>query len=475
MHRSAQTVAAVLLAAGMVSSLASGADTDIFTGSTFSAKDVRFCDTPGIERPCAALPKDVTGFDSSFIYRFLSEGAQFPFDQFAWQTFVALNWPVDGAGNPLSVDFGTAPAAPRRWQYLASAAEALPVVRESGACGPEAPGTLTLTKFRQADGFPLIDRALNYVVYDTRLDPSMQAYIAANGLGTRAGQKAFAAAKRPIGFPKGHYADKAKRRGGSAGAVVVKSAWRVLAGTAAPSTAPETVNGQAGRYFTRPGRIAIAATDSADGRARCIEARLGLVAMHIARRTLSGNGDKWIWSSFEHVGNAPLAGNGRKPNDLFEDEFFPGGCRAPAAVGRDYAFFRAGCAECRPNRIAPADWTWAAAPPYARAFSQSGGFGTQVTRCWRIWAGTSKLNAFWRSRLAGTVWANYRLLSAQWRGNYGGDEFFGHGEVPRYLANPVIETYVQDQRDGTCLGCHAGAETTAGQAADFSFLFQRAR
>ena len=443
-----------------------GAGAETFTASNFSAKDVRFCDTPGVERPCAALPNDVVGFDSSFIYRFLSEGAQFPFDLFAWQTFAALNWPVDGDGQPLDVELGARPAAARRWQRLARADDVLPTAETPGACGPEVPGTLSVATFRQADGLPLIDRALNYVVYDVRMNAAARSYIETNDLATRAGQQAFRDAKKAVGFPLGRYDDTDARRGGGPGALVIKSAWRVLAGRAAAESTD---------YFTRPGRIAVAAADSADGRARCIKATLALVAMHVARRTKSGNGDKWIWSTFQHVDNAPLAANGREPNDLFEDEYFPGGCPAPQATARDYAFFRAGCDDCRPNRLPAANWTWAAAPPYAKNFQQPGGFGTQVTRCWRIWPGTSKINAFWRTRLAGTVWANYRLLSAQWRGNYGGDEFFGNGEAPRFLANPAIETYGQERRDGTCLGCHATARTTAGQPANFSFLLQRAR
>lgn len=430
----------------------------------FEAEDVRFCDTPGVDGLCAALPNDITDFDSSFIYRFVSEAAQFPFDQFSWQTFVALNWPADRSGKPLPVRIGTAPAAPRRWQSLHQVAELFPG-QSAAACGADVPGTLTTSKFLQASGEPLIDRRLNYVVYDIRLDEAMRAYITANDLDTRAGQQAFAAAKRPIDFPRGHYDDRDARRGGVAGALVIKSAWRVLAGASAA---------EADRYFTVPGRIAVAAGDSADGHARCIETRLALVGMHIARRTFSGNGDRWIWSTFEHVDNAPMAANGRDPNDLFDDEYFPKGCQTPSFVDHIYAFYNPGCAHCTPNRIAPAHWTWAVRPPYAKAFAQAGGFGTQVTRCWALWRGTAKLNRIWRRRLAGTVWANYRLLSTQWRGNYGG-AFFGHGEVPRFLSNPVIETYVQDQRAGTCLGCHAGAETTAGEDAGFSFLLQRAK
>ncbi len=80
----------------------------------------------------------------------------------------------------------------------------------------------------------------------------------------------------------------------------------------------------------------------------------------------------------------------------------------------------------------------------------------------------------WREKLAGTVWANYVLIGTQWRGNRGG-VLHGRGEVPRFLANSVVETYVQAGMTGSCLGCHATAKTAAGQDADFSFLLRRAK
>lgn len=158
--------------------------------AAFEATDVRFCDTPGVARPCAALPHDVTDFDSSFIYRFLSENAQFPFDQFSWQTFVALNWPVDAAGAPLAALIGTAPEAPRRWQELHRAADVFAAATSADACGPESAGTVTLRQFRQASGEPLIDRTLNYAVYGTRLNDAMAAYVQDQRAGTCLGGRA---------------------------------------------------------------------------------------------------------------------------------------------------------------------------------------------------------------------------------------------------------------------------------------------
>jgi hypothetical protein len=47
-----------------------------------------------------------------------------------------------------------------------------------------------------------------------------------------------------------------------------------------------------------------------------------------------------------------------------------------------------------------------------------------------------------------------------------------NGNIPRYLANTVIETF--NRGDSSCLECHAMATTTAGQDANFSFLLSHA-
>ena len=100
--------------------------------------------------------------------------------------------------------------------------------------------------------------------------------------------------------------------------------------------------------------------------------------------------------------------------------------------------------------------------------------GAQQGEIPRTASGRPDMNGIWRARLAGTVWRNYHLVSTQWRGNYGG-EFFNVGEVPRYLSNSVIETYVQADKSGSCLGCHTSATTATGADGNFTFLLGRAR
>ena len=79
------------------------------------------------------------------------------------------------------------------------------------------------------------------------------------------------------------------------------------------------------------------------------------------------------------------------------------------------------------------------------------------------------MNATWQARLADTVLHNYMLVSSQWRGaNI--SPIFPHGELPRFLTNTTVETFVQTDPQGTCLGCHAAARTATGADANFTFL-----
>ncbi len=61
------------------------------------------------------------------------------------------------------------------------------------------------------------------------------------------------------------------------------------------------------------------------------------------------------------------------------------------------------------------------------------------------------------------------LISSQWRGA-NSDPVFPNGELPRFLTNASLETLVQIDSQGTCLGCHTTARTTTGADANLTFL-----
>jgi hypothetical protein len=257
------------------------------------------------------------------------------------------------------------------------------------------------------------------VVYDTRMNAVAADYIRAEGLNSRAGQAAFVR-HSAVAFPQGRLADAARGLSAAMPTVMIKTSWRLLADPA-----------EEARFFTVDGVVHVPAARSESGKDSCLSARLGLVGMHIILRTLSGNGDEWIWSTFEHVDNVPLAENARDVNSIYADELFPGGCGRPAAPPQSaYSFFDPDCPDCRTNRAAGAAWSWAAKPPYARIAGQAPRRGSQVVRCWKVFESTAAVNRRWQQHLAGTRWANYMLISTQWRGA-DKSPLFEHGEVPR--------------------------------------------
>ena len=395
--------------------------------------------------------------------------AQDPFDLFSWQAFIALNWPADDTGKPQKSAIGEARDAPRIWNHYATPAQLFGVAGDDVCAAERADRSqLVVDQFLQPGGRPLIDRDGNYVVYDTRVNSVLAGYLRDNRLDSVAGQIAFAESGAAVDFPVGYYADINARIGGSPGALAIKTAWRIMPPEALPAT-----DNEAARYHITDGFIAVAAEDSADGNARCIAAKLGLVGMHIVQRTQSGNGDDWIWTTFEHADNAPFAANARGANSILANPLFPGGCHAPGATDARYSFYRNDRAERPTNAVAGQRWRWATAAPFAVDVSDDGAGNAQVVRCWKPSAGTDAINQIWRQKLAGTVWANYQLSTTQWKGA-NEDALFPNGEVPRFLTNSAIETYLQTDHAGTCLGCHSTATDTTGNPSNFSFILRRA-
>ncbi len=421
-----------------------------------------YCIQPPFNELCAQLPHDILDFDASFVYRFLEKNAQTPFDIFSWETFVALNWPTDDDGVPLDQQIGTAPDAPRVWQSYVSPTELFSPDNKNDACShitDEAvfrPSSLV-----QSIGLPLIDKNLNYVVFDIRVNDEVVDYVKSNGFDTLSGQQAFKVSGKEIEFPQGHFQNNETRSGGAVGSVAVKSAWKII---------DQQAGDDPTRYYTVNGHISVPADMSENGKSFCAQEQLGLIGMHVMRRTKNGNGGDWIWTTFEHVDTAPIAANARRPNQVFADVLFPDGCHAPESVEANYALYDSECQNCPTNVKPPANMKWAQTPPYAmRADLKQ---GAQVVRCWSIFESTQYISDKWREKLAGTVWANYHLLSTQWKGARRGGYFLA-GEVPRFLTNSTMETFEQGIHNGTCMGCHLEALSTAGQDSNFSFLLRQ--
>ncbi len=428
-----------------------------------------FCMQPPYEQLCSILPHDQTDFSAQFVYMLIEKGAQDPFDMFSWQSFVALNWPANAQGQTQSHPIGTRPQATRVWQYYDELQTVFHMNDANEPCSTIYDNndkvTVLVQELIQASGHALIDSNLNFVVYDTRINPVAATYIKTNELDTRAGQEKFLATGDPIDFPMGYFEDNSSNNGGQPPSISIKTAWMIM---------DKNIRDASSRYYIVNGLISITAERSATGEAQCIETKLGLIGMHIVQRTRSGHGNEWIWSTFEHIDNAPTASNTRGINSIYDHDLFPGGCQAPVtSETKRYNLFNAACKDCETNNIKTTDWKWAERPPYAQSYAVQDQYGTQAVRCWDIFESTAAVNNLWHEKLTGTVWENYQLISTQWRGANKG-VLFENGEVPRFLTNTSMETFVQYRKDGSCMSCHVDAKTAAGQNANFSFLLRNA-
>ena len=458
----------------------------------------------GSDTLCSTMPADLVGLTAPMGYTPTTNiddetgnpfNPQQPnFDHFGWQMFMALNWPADKVADaPGQITNPKFAEAPRVW-------ESWPTVEDvfgGGASECPSNGRLTLqrtAKFHSSafiepfTSSPLIDVEGNFVMYDIRLNPREVAYLTDNGLVTKAGQEAFKAAN-PDGWdlPRGEVKGGDLLNKSIPGAMELKTAWRIL---------PE---GGSDSYYTLPGLVEIPAKHSATGKTLCLDVTLGMVGMHIMQKiSTPGNfSDFWIWATFEHSRNAPLADGGpisqkdTASNQQNEPPYGPvESCPVPDGAGDDWAFFNPACttadgAACAPNEELKysGDLLWEAEPPYAKRYLTSGKFGTQVTRCWQVYESANRVSARFHKALEGTVWANYDLIGVQWaNGGLDHPDPLRPFPAPIYLVNTTLETYLQTDpvlgkdgapskgAPGSCIMCHDNATDLSGNKSDFSFL-----
>jgi hypothetical protein len=424
--------------------------------TTAAATDTLCADPTRAMELCSAIPHEVQ-VSLPFGYTGLTATVQPAFDQFSWQSFVALNWPAGADGKPLPGPIGANPGSPRVWETYEDAADVFWPGTTAAACNTGG-GKLLLQmaknghvidpdgSFDEAVGGPLVDRNLNFVVFEKKMNPDEAAYVRANRLQDPQVQDTFSV----ISFPAGRYANQDSLSGGRVGAMEIKAAWRILQ----PAAGDDTT-----RYYRRAATIYVPAKHSATGQPLCVNAVVGLVGLHIAHKT--EDFPQWIWSTFEHVDNAPTC---------------PAGSTNCGQDGRRYSFYNPQCPTCpvnTPLALPAGDSTfrWAATPPYAARYAYSGRYGSQITRTQPVYDFTEAVNTRWHAALAGTVWAHYRLIGSQWL--TGTDSPGTAVSAPETLGNSVLESYIPNT--SSCVGCHQGATTVNGKtSADFSFLLEMA-
>jgi hypothetical protein len=194
------------------------------------------------------------------------------------------------------------------------------------------------------------------------------------------------------------------------------------------------------RFYTRRAWIRIAPN-------ACKETTVGLVALHVVQKTArTGN---WIWSTFEHVDNAP-------------DDPGPA-CKPPLPR---YTFHDRTCDEMpQPPRV-----------PHNDPFASPRLFNVVRTST-LISEFSREANDKYHGALSSTIWRNYQLVMTQWPiGNPSGpvlgsdcNKNFPGCHPMTSFANTVIETFFQltpnhQEFSMTCIACH-------GQTVESDFVW----
>ena len=435
--------------------------------------------------------------------------AQTPFDNMAWQMFVALNWAASAVKQPPSV--GLTISGPRVFQNYKKVSALfgdspvtarcsnptnLPVFN-IGSNGRGKPMPNNEEFFQASTNLPLIDINGNWTLYERRVNDAEEKYLLAPGgnaaqtLTTLAGQAAFTAAN-PGGAK---FTASATTPIGTTGSIEIKTSWRII--NPARGDDPS-------RYYTQNVMLAVPGDLVAGGQKICAApVTLGLVGMHIIQRNPPDPNNRallpqWIWATFEHVDNAPLA---QLPCSVATgcpkgaDWLNQASCGAAAPqMGVRYSYFDPkSSTSCTNNVPVPSssplpNYPWSAAQPYAKGGTAPGTALPQATRCWSIYPTTQTINTQWQSALAAlkSVFKNYTLVGTQWGTAV---ELRSPGvpsnAVPGMLSNLTLETYIQNYTGtepnlpgpGSCIGCHAFATLAAQPSpappppqSDFSFL-----
>ena len=368
-------------------------------------------------------------------------------DSFSWQSFVAVNWPA--SGNQKIGANGDNVAVWQLWKQDADILVQAGLVPKPWTAPPTIPryctekapaGTRILTHstkggelgdFLTPGNGPLIDQNGEYVRFEILVNEAMYDFILTNKLYSKAGQAAY----NPggvVAFPSGQL-------GGAPGAMMLKVAWKVLGSGDDP-----------GRFH-----VALAYIYDPGPTPSCELKQVGLVGLHISHKTT--NAPQWIWSTFEHVDNAPLLGGTAPAHYNFND-----GNPTNSQEGCELAKL------C--NVVPVGDW------------DPDSGVTTpvQVARL-DDFTPTAKLqNDAYVQALAAvnpkSVFANYRLVGTQFPSDVTSKSDPSGVPVPRFLANTTMETYLQGHVpnvSSNCASCHYQATMSDQRLSDFSFILAR--
>jgi len=381
------------------------------------------------------------------------------FDLYAWQMFLALNWPTDDRGEPAG-QINQTFVGPPRWTLWHDSST---IFQANGAtptaCGqPPQLRALALSRnldlpvsqglpsfqleanarvsqrstrylgvmsavgelnaanlgsdIKQAFSGPLIDQNGNFVFYEILIDPNEITYLCDHKLYNINGQVDFSKNGGKVDMPIGHPLQD------WSGSFELKLAWKIMAGTDDPS-----------RFFVEDAYVM---DQGADGKPLQRKVKVGLVGMHIGHK--SETSPQWIWATFEQVDNLDV------------DQVKHPNLRA--------SFNDANCSICTTN-FAPQKGKDGVYPRIP----------VQLSRAIPIPADKVALNAEAASTLGtlGTVWQYYQLIDTQWPTDptappsswdsglaQSVTNKSGGRPTPVFLTNITMESYFQGGNQPAC-------------------------
>lgn len=399
------------------------------------------------------------------------------FDNFAWRAFVALSWPsLADAGHRGEPDRTKTlgDAGPRVWETFKARYEVFPRRAEGRAPTPAQWGSYegenpcgagfdnrnkTLASFKPYADFnqasftpgkflgPLVAQNRTYTRYEVRINEAEFRSILDHRWYLR---EAMPTPETPGRF--------------EVGSIAVKAAWRIL-------TDADTPDIRARYYVVSDAQVVDVAKSLAARKPICAKHDVALVGLHIAIKTKYR--PQWLWSTFEHVDNAPPVG--------------VGAAREPDAHDANAPYSYNDRAKQQSEVAPPAD------SPLVRPLGPDNPplidpQPTQVVRKHRINSETMAMNrAYWSlPEIRGTVWAHYMLVATQWPtvtqppGPDNDGQYFPGLRVPpetpaepyqleadkaasdENLVNLTMETYAQDS-PSSCMACHHAVSNALGR------------
>ncbi|MFP5236439.1 MAG: hypothetical protein ACLGSD_11100 [Acidobacteriota bacterium] len=393
------------------------------------------------------------------------------FDVYSWNTFIALNWPVgpDGNADP-NQKIGAKGDNDTVWEHYRDVRDVfLPGGKRPTWNGPAVMPPVPVKGYRKGmpvlsqiaktphvltdssqpfNTGPLIDQNGYYTRFQILINKTMFDYILNNSLYSKAGQKVFTP---PVNFTCGSLASGTKPE--VEGAIMVKSSWKVIK----PS--------EKSRFHSE--EAVVCSPPEKEGEKPICQIKLmGLVGLHIAHKTQDAS--QWLWSTFEHVDNAPTAEDVKSGN-----------------LKAKYNYYNPKCGPkiCPANQIPPRPWIPAEVSSFHSQVVRNNLFNLPIYA-----ASAAARNSDARALFVGvnphSVWQNYELISTMWPTNPGncaavpGDPL--GTPAPTFMANTTLETYLQKNPPqpnvtSQCIECHNNATMTVPVPSDFTYILQRAQ